>query len=138
MKERTLVILKPDCLEKKLAGVVVDRLQKADMDIVACKMIALTDALLEAHYAHILDKPYFPPLRDFMKRRSVIVMVFEGEGAIAKTRELLGPTDSTKAPKGTIRGDFGLNTRENIAHASDSPESAAAEIARFFSDNEIF
>jgi nucleoside-diphosphate kinase len=136
--EKTLIILKPDCMEKRLAGTVLDRFQKAGFDIVAAKLLQLTPALLAEHYAHIADKPFFPALAEFMGSRPVLVAVLQGEGVIAKVRELLGPTDSTKAPKGTIRGDFGTNVSVNICHASDSPESAAAEIARFFKPGEVF
>lgn len=138
MKERTLIILKPDCMEKRLMPEVLGRFFAAGLDIAACKMARLDESVLELHYAHIAGKPYYPPLVEFMKRRPVIIAVLEGDNAIKKVRELLGPTNSQEAPKGTIRGDFGENTRENIAHASDSPESAAAEIARFFAESEVF
>lgn len=138
MKERTLIILKPDCMEKRLMPEVLGRFFAAGLDIAACKMARLDESVLEVHYAHIAGKPYYPPLVEFMKRRPVIIAVLEGDNAIKKVRELLGPTNSQEAPKGTIRGDFGENTRENIAHASDSPESAAAEIARFFAESEVF
>ena len=136
--EKTLIILKPDCMEKRLAGAVLDRFQKAGFDIVAAKLMRLNADLLREHYAHIADKPFFPALAEFMGSRPVLVVALEGEGVIAKVRELLGPTDSTKAPKGTIRGDYGTNVSVNICHASDSPESAAAEIQRFFRPEEVF
>lgn len=138
MKERTLIILKPDCMEKKLMPEVMRRFFEAGLDIVACKMVQLKDETLAEHYAHIVGKPYYPPLLDFMKRKPVIIAVLEGDDAVAKVRALLGPTNSEEAPKGTIRGDFGLNTRENIVHASDSPENAKVEIARFFLPSEVF
>ncbi|MDR0535839.1 MAG: nucleoside-diphosphate kinase [Puniceicoccales bacterium] len=136
--EKTLIILKPDCMEKRLAGVVLDRFQKAGFDIVAAKLTRLAPGLLAEHYAHIADRPFFPPLAQFMGSRPVLVAVLQGEGVIAKVRELLGPTDSKKAPKGTIRGDFGTDVTVNVCHASDSPESAVAEIARFFLPSELF
>jgi nucleoside-diphosphate kinase len=136
--EKTLIILKPDCMEKRLAGTVLDRFQTAGFDIVAAKLTRLSPALLAQHYAHIADKPFFPALAEFMGSRPVLVVALQGENAIARVRELLGPTDSTKAPKGTIRGDYGTNVSVNICHASDSPESAAAEIARFFEPEEVF
>ncbi len=136
--EKTLIILKPDCMEKRLAGAVLDRFQKAGFDIVAAKLMQLNAELLREHYAHIADKPFFPALAEFMGSRPVLVVVLRGEGVIAKVRELLGPTDSTKAPKGTIRGDYGTDVSVNICHASDSPESAAAEIQRFFRAEEVF
>lgn len=136
--EKTLIILKPDCMEKRLAGAVLDRFQQAGFDLVAAKMIQLDDALLREHYAHIADRPFFPALARFMGSRPVLVAVLRGGNVIARVRELLGPTDSTKAPKGTIRGDYGTDVSVNICHASDSPESAAAEIKRFFQPGEVF
>ena len=138
MKERTLIILKPDCLEKKLEAVVLDRFLRAGLDIVACKMSRLGEDILKEHYAHIVGKPYYPPLVEFMGRRPVIIAILEGDDAVVKVRKLLGPTNSLEAPAGTIRGDMGTNTRENIAHASDSVESAQTEIDRFFNPDEVF
>ncbi len=138
MKERTLVILKPDCLEKKIAGKVLQRFQDSGLDIAACKMAKLDEKILAEHYQHIVDKPFYPPLLDFMRRRSVIIMILEGDNAVVRVRNLLGITNSIEAAAGTIRADFGLNNRENIAHASDSAESASIEIKRFFKEGEIF
>ena len=138
MTQRTLIILKPDCMEKKLVGTVIQRFQNAGLDIVACKMAKLEESVLEEHYAHIVGKPYYPPLLDFMRRRSVILMVLEGDEAVSRVRNIIGPTNSAQAPAGTVRGDFGLNQRENIVHASDSEENAKIEIARFFKDGELF
>jgi len=138
MKEKTFVIFKPDCMEKKLEAEVLARFIDSGLEIVACKMARLEEKVLREHYAHIADKPFYPPLAAFMGRTPVIMAVFQGIDAVHKVRRLLGPTDSQKAPAGTIRGDFGDNTRENIAHASDSIESAEKEIARFFSQSEIF
>lgn len=138
MKERTFVIFKPDCIEKRLVPEVLSKFLKSGLDIAACKMVSLDEKILEEHYAHIVGKPYYPPLVKFMMRSPVILAVLEGTDAVAKVRRLLGPTDSCKAPAGTIRGDFGDDTRENIAHASDSPENAEIEIKRFFKPEEIF
>ncbi len=138
MKERTFIILKPDCMEKRLAPDVLARFLKSGLDIVACKMAKLEEPILKEHYAHIVGKSYYPPLVSFMSRRPVIMAVLEGDDAVAKVRRLLGPTSSQDAPAGTIRGDFGDNTRENIAHASDSVENAKIEIARFFKADEVF
>jgi len=136
--EKTLIILKPDCMEKRLVGAVLDRFQKAGFDLVAAKIIKLTPALLAEHYAHIADKPFFPELAAFMGSRPVLVAVLQGENVIAKVRELLGPTNSKNAPKGTIRGDYGTDVSVNICHASGSPENAAIEIKRFFKTEEVF
>jgi nucleoside-diphosphate kinase len=138
MKERTFVILKPDCIEKHLVADVIARLTKAGFEIVALKMAQLNESILQEHYAHIVGKPYYPPLVEFMQRKPVIMMVLEGVDVVAKVRKLLGPTNSQEAPAGTIRGDFGENTRENICHASDSVENAQIEIARFFKSEEVF
>ncbi len=138
MKERTFIILKPDCIEKRLLPEVMKRFLDAGLEIVACKMAKLNDAILSEHYAHIVDKPYYPPLVAFMQRKPVIMAVLEGDNAVLRVRKLLGCTNSLEAPAGTIRGDFGLDTRENIAHASDSIENAQIEINRFFSESEIF
>ena len=135
--ERTLIILKPDAFNTRKVGTTIDRFEQAGLQIVACKMIQLSDALLREHYAHIADKPFFPDVAGFMASRPVIVMVLKGKGVINRVRNLLGPTDSATAPAGTIRGDWGSDKMTNIAHASDSPEAATAEIKRFFKDDEV-
>ncbi|HVU37978.1 MAG TPA: nucleoside-diphosphate kinase [Opitutales bacterium] len=136
--EKTLVILKPDCLNKGAAGTVIERFERAGFEIVGCKMMKLSPALLREHYAHLAKLPFFPEIEKFMGARSVIVLILKGERAIDRVRELLGPTDSTKAPKGTIRGDLGTDKMANICHASDSTASAEAEMRRFFRADEIF
>ncbi len=136
--EKTLIILKPDGLNKHVAGAVIDRFERAGFEVVACKMLQLTPALLREHYAHLVHLPFFPEIERFMGSRSVIVLVLRGERAIDRVRELLGPTDSTKAPKGTIRGDLGTDKMLNICHASDSQAAAEAEIRRFFKTDEVF
>ncbi len=138
MKERTFVIFKPDCMEKRLLPDVLARLMKTGFNVVAFKMVKLEEPILREHYAHIVDKPYYPPLVEFMGRSPVVMAVLEGVDAVAKVRKLLGPTNSQEAPAGTIRGDFGENTRENICHASDSIENAQIEIKRFFKPDEVF
>ena len=135
--EKTLIILKPDAMEKRLVGEVLGRFERAGFDIVACKMTRLSAALLREHYAHVADRPFYPNLEAFMSSRPVIIAVLQGPGVIAKVRELLGPTNSKNAPAGTIRGDLGTDSTVNVAHASDSPESAAAEIRRFFKPDEL-
>ncbi len=135
--ERTLVIFKPDCMKKKLMGKVLSRFEEAGFSIAASKMMQLDNAILTEHYSHIADKPFFPAIADFMSSEPVVAMILEGEGIIKKVRDLLGPTDSTKAPAGTIRGDFGETVMINICHASDSPEAASDEIKRFFNDTDF-
>ena len=140
MIQKTLIILKPDCMEKNIAGTVLSRFEAAGLSLAACKMVHIDDALVRAHYAHLVNEPYFDFLSNWMKSRPVVVAVLKGENAIAKVRELLGPTKSANAPAGTIRGDFGNKeiVTYNVCHASDSEATAAAEIARFFKPEEIF
>lgn len=116
----------------------IGRFEKAGLKVRACKMIRLTDDLLKEHYSHLADMPFFPEIVAFMQSQPVIAIALEGDGAIAQVRDLLGPTDSQAAEKGTIRGDLGTDKMRNIAHASDSEETAAAELKRFFSAEEIF
>jgi nucleoside-diphosphate kinase len=136
--QKTLIIFKPDCMEKKHVGNVLGRFEQAGFDIIGCKMVQLTPQLLQAHYAHVADKPFYPEIERFMASRPVIVMALQGEHIVRKVRDLLGPTDSRKAAKGTIRGDFGTEMMKNVVHASDSDENAKVEIARFFKADEIF
>jgi nucleoside-diphosphate kinase len=136
--ETTLILLKPDALEKRIVGQVTARFEAAGLRIRGMKMFRFEDALLREHYAHIASKPFFPEVQEFMQKTPVIAMALEGAGAVNRVRELLGPTDSKKAAKGTIRGDFGLDVMVNVAHASDSAETAAMELKRFFQPNELF
>ncbi len=136
--ETTFIILKPDCMDKGLAGQVLQRFEGAGFAIVATKMARLESPLLRQHYAHVAELPFFPEIEAFMSSRPVILAALRGDGVIQKVRDMLGPTDSTKAPEGTIRGDFGTDMMRNVVHASDGPETAAAELKRFFKDEEIF
>ena len=138
MIEKTLVILKPDCMENNIAGTVIQRFEQAGLTLSACKMMQLNERILREHYDFLADKPFFPSILEYMQECPVLVMVLKGENAIATTRNLMGPTDSSIAPKGTIRGDFGKDKSRNVVHASDSPASAEKEIARFFKPEEIF
>ena len=135
--ERSLILLKPDCLNGHHAGEVIGRFEKAGFEIRAARLIALSDELLKEHYAHIADRPFFPEIVEFMSSRPVLAFVLEGENAVQAIRDLLGPTDSTQAPAGTIRGDMGTTSMENICHASDSAENAAIEVERFFDASEV-
>lgn len=136
--ERTFVIIKPDGMEKHLAGTILERFMKNGLELVACKMIQLDENILRQHYDFLADKPFFPDILKYMQECPVLLMVLKGTEAVAHVRQLLGPTDSSIAPKGTIRGDFGKDKSRNVAHASDSPESAQKEITRFFKVEEIF
>jgi nucleoside-diphosphate kinase len=137
-QETTLILLKPDCVAKGLNGEVLKRLEAEGFRIRGIKMLQLTDELLKEHYAHIADKPFFPEVAGFMKSKPVIAVAISGDNIIAHVRDLLGPTDSKAAAKGTIRGDFGDDKMTNVVHASDSPEAATVELKRFFKDGEIF
>jgi nucleoside-diphosphate kinase len=136
--QKTLIIFKPDCVQKKHVGAVMDRFEKAGFSVIGCKMIRLTPALLRDHYSHVADKPFYPEIEKFMASHPVIVAALQGENVVATVRDLLGPTDSRKAAKGTIRGDFGADMMVNVVHASDSEENGKTEIARFFKPEEIF
>ena len=135
--QRTLILLKPDCLEKKVAGQVIERFEEKGYEIKASKMLLLDDDLLREHYAHVAELPFFPEIASFMSSRPVLALILEGEQVIQGVRDLLGPTDSNAAPAGTIRGDLGTDKMKNVVHASDGENSAAAEIERFFKFGEI-
>ena len=136
--ETTLILFKPDALEKRVVGQVTSRFEAAGLRLRGVKMFRASDAVLAEHYAHIATKPFYPEVQRFMQRTPVIAVALEGEGAVTLVRDLLGPTDSKKAAKGTIRGDFGVDVMVNVCHASDSAEAAAAELKRFFQPGELF
>ena len=123
---------------QKHVGNVLNRFETAGFVVVGCKMMRLTPELLRKHYAHVADKPFYPEIEKFMSSRPVIVMALQGENIVQKVRDLLGPTDSRKAAKGTIRGDFGTEMMKNVCHASDSVENAQIELDRFFKPGELF
>jgi nucleoside-diphosphate kinase len=137
-EEKTLVILKPDAIHRGLAGEVISRLERKGLKIIGMKMMNFGDALLEEHYAHIKDKPFFEGIRKFIKSAPVIVIALSGIEAVGATRLIVGPTKASEAPAGTIRGDFSLSKQSNIVHASDSIENGKLEVARFFKDDELF
>ncbi|NBS14966.1 MAG: nucleoside-diphosphate kinase, partial [Verrucomicrobia bacterium] len=124
--EITLILVKPDAVAEGLTGPVLARLEKEGMKILNCRMLRLNGPLLREHYSHIAHLPFFPEIESFMSSGPVIAVALQGAKAIERVRELLGPTDSTKAPKGTIRGDWGKDKMHNVLHASDSAETAKA------------
>ena len=136
--ERTFVIIKPDAINRGIAGEVVKRFEDKGLKIVACKMKHLEDKELEEHYAHHREKPFFRDLVDFMKHSPSILMILEGVRAVDAVRQLAGPTYGVEAAAGTIRGDFSMSQSNTIIHASDSAENAETEIKRFFDPSEIF
>ena len=136
--QKTFVILKPDCMGKHLAGTVLNRFESTGFEVIGCKMARLSAALLREHYAHVASKPFYPEIEAFMSERPVIMLALQGADAVQRVRDLLGPTDSRKAAKGTIRGDFGADMMRNVVHASDSVDNAKAELARFFKPDELY
>jgi nucleoside-diphosphate kinase len=135
--ETTLILLKPDCITKGHCGDVLQRFEKGGFRIRGCKMMRLDRKLLLEHYAHIAQKPFFPEVEEFMQSSPVIAVALAADGVVEKVRELLGPTDSKKAAKGTIRGDYGVDVMVNVVHASDSLETAKVELVRFFLPGEL-
>lgn len=136
--ERTLIIIKPDALQRNLIGEIIARFEKKGLKIVGMKMMNLHDELLDAHYAHHKDKAFFDDLKMFMKSSPVVVMVLEGgKGSVEGVRLIVGATKGVDADAGTIRGDLAM-TNQNLIHASDTPENAELEIYRFFNEDELF
>ena len=135
--ERTLSIIKPDAVAKNVIGEIYARFEKAGLNVIAARMMQLSRAQAEGFYAVHKARPFFKDLVDFMISGPVMVQVLEGEDAIQKNRDLMGATDPRKAAKGTIRADFADSIDANAVHGSDSPETAATEIAYFFQKQEI-
>ncbi len=136
--ERTFIILKPSAIGRGLAGEVISRFERRGLFFAGLKMMQLSDAILEDHYAHLKDKPFFPMLKQAMQATPVVVGCVEGKDAVQVVRTMCGPTNCREAQPGTIRGDFGTSVEHNIIHASDSKENAVIEINRFFKPEELF
>lgn len=136
--QQTLVILKPSCVERCLVGEVISRIQKRGLIITGMKMMQLDEKILREHYAHLVEKPFFPGLAASMMASPVICLVLKGVDVIEVFRKMTGVTNGRKAEPGTLRGDFCMSGQANIIHASDSPENAEIEIARFFKPEEVF
>ncbi|MBI5794233.1 nucleoside-diphosphate kinase [Candidatus Uhrbacteria bacterium] len=137
-KQQTLVLLKPDALQRDLLGEIIRRFEMKGLKIVGLKFIRLTDEMLDEHYSHLTSKSFFASLKQFMMQTPVVGMVLEGYDAVSEIRKVVGSTNPREADAGTIRADFSMNMPSNLIHASDSPESAAVEIKRFFKDGELF
>ena len=135
--EQTLVILKPSAIERGLAGEVITRIQNKGLIITGMKMMQLDEAILREHYAHLVDRPFFPSIVESMTASPVICMVLKGVDAVETFRKMTGSTNGRKAEPGTLRGDFCMSGQANIVHASDSVENAKIEIARFFKPEEV-
>lgn len=138
MHEKTLILLKPDALQRGLIGEVISRFERKGLKLVGLKMIKITKDLSKEHYSHLVSKPFYPDLENFMTSMPVVALVLEGKEAVEVVRLIVGPTNASKASGGTIRGDFSNSTSRNIIHASDSKETAEKEVKRFFKPTELF
>ena len=132
MTQRTLVLLKPDTVRRGLAGEVLSRFEAKGLTIVAMELRQIDGEVADQHYAEHVERDFYPPLRDFVTSGPLVSVVLEGDQAVEVVRAINGATDGRKAAPGTIRGDFSLSNRENLVHGSDSPESAAREIAIWY------
>lgn len=135
--QKTLVLLKPDCIERRLIGEIIGRLERKGLNVIAMKMLRMTPAMSKQHYAEHVSKPFYPNLEDFITSSPIVAMAVEGLEVIRVVREMLGATNGLKAAPGTIRGDFSSSRQMNLVHASDSEESANRELALYFQPNEI-
>ena len=136
--QRTLVLCKPDAVQRGLVGRIIARLERKGLKIAGLKVVAVDEDLASRHYAEHLNKPFYPELRAFITSCPVIAMAVEGENAVEVVRNLMGATNPQNAASGTIRGDFGLDLTMNLVHGSDSLASAKHEVALFFADDELF
>ena len=132
--ERTLVLVKPDGVQKGLIGEIISRFERLGLKIVGMQLMKVDEDLAARHYQEHTDKPFYPALVSFITSGNVVAMALEGENAISLVRKLMGPTDPLDAPPGTIRGDYAVEITENIVHGSDGPESAVRETSLFFPD----
>ena len=136
--ERTLVLLKPSVIKRMLMGEIISRFERKGLRIIGMKMLYMTDELLEEHYSHLKDKPFFPLLKKSMQATPVVAMCIEGVEVVRVVRAMAGVTNGRNAAIGTIRGDYSMSNQQNIVHASDGVHVANIEIARFFKPSEIF
>jgi len=136
--ERTLILIKPDAIQRGLIGRIIARFEEKGLKLTGLKLMRLTDELLNEHYSHIADKPFFPGTRRFMQLTPVIALCVEGLDAVETVRRLCGITKAREAAPGTIRGDWAMSVQANLVHASDSLDTAAKEVARFFNEAELF
>jgi len=138
MKERTLLLIKPDAIQRGFVGDILARFERKGFKIVGMKMLQMGKELAREHYAHLVSKPFYPDLEKFVTTHPLVAVVIEGKEAVEVTRLIVGPTNASKAPGGTVRGDFSNSTSRNMIHASDSKETAAKEVPRFFKESELF
>lgn len=137
MLERSLVLLKPDCVERRLMGQIISRFEAKGLNIVAMKMLRVTPELAKQHYAEHVEKPFYPSLEEFITSAPIVAMAIEGLEVIRLIRDMLGATNGLNAAPGTIRGDFSSSRQMNLVHASDSPESAQRELGLYFSTDDL-
>ncbi len=135
--QRTLILLKPDCVHRRLVGTLIHRLEQKGLRLVGLKLVHAGRDLAEKHYAVHKGKPFYDSLVQFITGGPTVAMVWEGREAVTVARNLMGATDGAKAPPGTIRGDFAISIQNNLVHGSDSPENASAEIALWFKPEEL-
>jgi len=135
--QRTLILLKPDCVQRRLVGTIIERFERKGLRLAGLKLVQAGRDLAEKHYAVHKGKPFYDSLLTFLTSGPTVALVWEGREAVAVGRTLMGPTDGTKAPPATVRGDFALSVQNNLVHGSDSPENAAAEIALWFRPEEL-
>jgi nucleoside-diphosphate kinase len=135
--QRTLILLKPDCVQRRLVGAVLGRFEQKGLRIAALKLVHASRALAEQHYAVHKGKPFYDSLLQFLTSGPTVALVLEGREAVTVARNLIGATDGVKAPPGTVRGDYALSVQNNLIHGSDSPENAAAEVALWFKPEEM-
>jgi nucleoside-diphosphate kinase len=137
VNEQTLVLIKPDAIQRGLVGKIMERFETKGLKLVGCKMMTLDEAILREHYAHIADKPFFPGVARFMQSTPIIAMCWEGLDVVETVRRITGITKAREAEAGSIRGDFAMSVSCNVIHASDSIENAEAEVKRFFHIDEL-
>jgi nucleoside-diphosphate kinase len=135
--ERTLILLKPDCVHRRLAGEILARFERKGLKLVGLKLVQADRALAEKHYEVHRERPFYPSLVQFLTSAPTVALVLEGREAVAVARTMIGATDGVKSPPGTIRGDYALSVQNNLIHGSDSPENAAKEIALWFRPEEL-
>ena len=136
--QKTLVLIKPSAIQRNLVGEVISRFEKKGLQIVGFKMMTLSDDLLEVHYAHLVEKPFFKRIKDSMQATPVLAVALKGVDAVETVRKMSGATNGRDAEPGTIRGDYSMSVQENIVHTADSAENAQNELKRFFKEEEIF
>ncbi len=136
--EKTVVLIKPDAVQRGLIGQITTRFEKKGLKIIALKMVLLSDGILDEHYAHHKDKPFFEDLKKFMTSAPIVAMILEGKGAISLVRRMVGATNGRDADLGSIRADYSISTSANIIHVSDSQAAATEEVSRFFKKEEIY